>query len=185
MDFMEQISDLRAQKGQLLDKATGLAKDGKIDEVDAVTTEMEGINAKIQSLEKLAAASNQNADPIYDGILHDGNGNAPKAKEKPDAVKPFASLGEQLKSIYAFRKNHVEDKRLQQVNNAVLGVSEGSGADGGFALQEDFTGMECGLHWLKRLRNATRIPNGAVSAAPGRDREDGGGEPRGERRVRP
>ena len=41
-------------------------------------------------------------------------------------------LGEQLKAIYNFRKNHIEDKRLQQVNDAALGANEGTGADGGF-----------------------------------------------------
>ena len=35
----------------------------------------------------------------------------------------------------------MEDRRLQKVNNAVLGVNEGSGSDGGFAIQTDFAGM--------------------------------------------
>ena len=40
----------------------------------------------------------------------------------------------------AVAKSHTADTRLIQVNNAVLGANEGTGADGGFALQEDFAG---------------------------------------------
>ena len=77
------------------------------------------------------------AEPAYDGALH---GPSAKSTGKSED-RPFASVGEQLRAIYNFRKNHVEDRRLQQVNNAVLGSNEGSGADGGFALQTDFAGM--------------------------------------------
>lgn len=139
MDFMEKITDLRAQKSQLLAKAQAFADDGNYDEVDKITEQMEGINNQIKSLESLAKQSQENADPVYDGILHD-KGKAPK-EGKGGEDKPFASVGEQLRAIYNFRKNHVEDKRLQRVNNAVLGANEGSGADGGFALQTDFAGM--------------------------------------------
>lgn len=139
MDYLEKITGLRAQKGQLLTQAEGLVKDGKFDEADKVTAQMEGINNQIQSLEKLAAASNANADPVYDGALHKEPNGDPK--DKKGEAKPFASLGEQLKAIYSFRKDHVEDKRLQQVNNAVLGTSGTTGTDGGFVLQTDFAGM--------------------------------------------
>ena len=139
MDFMEKITDLRARKTQLLAQAQPLADEGKYDEVDKITQQMEGINNQIRSLENLAKQSRESAEPVYDGILHDG-GKAPQETKVTDD-KPFASLGEQLTAIYQFRKNHVEDKRLQQVNNAVLGANEGVGADGGFAIQTDFAGM--------------------------------------------
>lgn len=138
MDFMEKITDLRAQKSQLLAKAQAFADEGNYGEVDKITEQMEGINNQIKSLESLAKQSQENADPVYDGILHD-KGKAPK-EGKGGEDKPFASIGEQLAAIYNFRKNHVEDKRLQQVNNAVLGANEGIGADGGFAIQTDFAG---------------------------------------------
>lgn len=139
MDFMEKITELRAQKGQLLNQAESLVAEGKFEEADQITAKMEGINNNIASLEKLAAASKQNADPVYDGVLHgDGQGSAVTGGK--DEAKPFATLGEQLQAIYNFRKNHVEDKRLQQVNNAALGVNEGTGADGGFLIQTDFAG---------------------------------------------
>lgn len=139
MDFMEKITDLRAQKSQLLAQAQTLADEGNYAEVDKISEQMEGINSQISSLEKLARQSQEHAEPVYDGILHDGS-HAPKDR-KGGEDKPFASLGEQLSAIYNFRKNHVEDKRLQQVNNAVLGANEGIGADGGFAIQTDFAGM--------------------------------------------
>ena len=137
MDFMEKITELRAKKAQLLTEAESLVTDGKITEASAISDQMEAINTQIAGLEKLAKASREAAEPVYDGALHGGK-PADSGKEED---KPFASVGEQLRAIYNFRKNHVEDKRLQKVNNAVLGSNEGSGADGGFALQTDFAGM--------------------------------------------
>ena len=123
--------------------AEGLVNEGKCDEATAIGDQMAGINSSIAALEKLMDESRKNAEPVggaYDGVLHSGAGGSdPKAGK--DDFKPFASLGEQLKAIYSFRKKHTVDKRLQQVNNAVLGATEGSGADGGFALQTDFAGM--------------------------------------------
>ena len=137
MDFMEKITELRASKAQLLTQAEGLVADGKITEAGAITDQMEVINTQIAGLEKLATASREAAEPVYDGALH----TTTTKNEGKSEDKPFTSVGEQLRAIYNFRKNHVEDKRLQRVNNAVLGSNEGSGADGGFALQTDFAGM--------------------------------------------
>lgn len=138
-DYMEKITDLRAQKKALADQAESLAAEGKFGELDAITAKMQGINNNIQSLERSVDASRAGAEPVggYDGVLHGGG----EPKDEGKGLKVFASLGEQLRSIYNFRKGHVEDKRLQQVNNAVLGSNEGTGTDGGFALQTDFAGM--------------------------------------------
>lgn len=136
MDFMEKITDLRAQKNKLLAQAQTLSDEGNYAEVDKITEQMKGINSQINSLEELAKQSRENAEPVYDGILH-AHEKAPLERKSAE-VKPFASLGEQLTAIYKFRKNHVEDKRLQQVNSAVLGANEGVGSDGGFAIQTDF-----------------------------------------------
>lgn len=134
MDFMEKITQLRAQKAQLLAQAQNLVAEDKITEASAITDQMEAINAQIADLEKLAKASREAAEPAYDGALY-----TPSAKSGGKSEdKPFATVGEQLRAIYNFRKNHAEDKRLWQVNNAVLGSNESSGADGGFALQTDF-----------------------------------------------
>ena len=139
MDIMEKINDLRAQKGELLGRAEALVAEEKFEEADQITAKMEGINHRIAGLEKLAKASQGAAQPAYDGALH-GSGRNPR-DGGTEEERPFASLGEQLKAVYNFRKNHVEDKRLLQVNNAALGANEGAGADGGFALQTDFAGM--------------------------------------------
>lgn len=138
MDFMEKITELRAQKKALADQANALVEEGKLDGLDAITDQMEGINKDIQALERNLEASRAGAEPVggYDGLLHDGK----KGSEPKDGARPFASLGEQLQAIVAVAKSHTADKRLIQVNNAVLGANEGTGADGGFALQEDFAG---------------------------------------------
>lgn len=140
VDYMEKITGLRAQKSQLLSQAEGLVSENKFEEADKITAQMEGINAQIQSLERLAAASNQAAESAYDGALRTPEPGG-KPEDKRDEARPFATLGEQLKAVYSFRKNHIEDKRLFQVNNAALGANEGTGADGGFVLQTDFAGM--------------------------------------------
>ena len=143
MDFMEKITEMRAQKKQLAAQAETLVKDGKLDDLDNITQQMNDLNGNIEKLERAMDAARANAAPVdsaYDGVLHDGgNGKAKDGKDKD--LKVFSSLGEQLKAIYAFRKNGVKDERLQQVNNAVLGSNEGTGADGGFALQTDFAGQ--------------------------------------------
>ena len=138
MDFMEKITELRADKAALLSQAEGLVADGKLEEAGQITDQMEDINKQIASLEALAKASQEGAEPAYDGVLHNQAGQPAGGKGED---KPFDSLGEQLRAVYNFRKNHVEDKRLQKVNNAVLGTNEGSGADGGFVIQTDFAGL--------------------------------------------
>jgi len=138
MDFMEKITELRARKKALADQSAALVKDGKLEELDPITDQMEEINRNIQALERSLEASRAGAEPLdgYDGILHDGKDGG----DKRDAARPFASLGDQLQTIVAAAKSHRLDKRLIQVNNAVMGANEGTGADGGFALQEDFAG---------------------------------------------
>lgn len=139
MDFMEKINEQRAKKAKLLAQAEGLVADGKIEEASGITSQMQAINANISSLEALAKASQEAAEPVYDGALYNDSAADKTGGKSKD--KPFSSVGEQLRAIYNFRKNHVEDRRLQQVNNAVLGSNEGSGSDGGFALQTDFASV--------------------------------------------
>ena len=143
MDIMEKITDLRAQKKALKEQSEALYKDEKFDELDAITDKMEAINKNIQTLERNLEASRQIAEPLddktYDGILHDEKKGAPQ--DGKDDLKVFSSLGEQLKAIYDSRKIGEVDKRLQQVNNAVLGTNGSTGADGGFVLQTDFAGQ--------------------------------------------
>ena len=81
MDYMEKITELRAQKSQLAADAEKLVTEGKFDEVDAKSAEMEKINANIERLEKLHAAAAGAAEPVggYDGVLHDGGKGRTKA----------------------------------------------------------------------------------------------------------
>lgn len=142
MDFMEKITELRAQKKALADQADGLVKDGKYEELDAITDQMEGINKNIQALERSMEASRAGAAPVegYDGLLHGEKESGAKDKGK-NGTRPFDSLGEQLQAIMNVAKTHTADSRLIQVNNAALGANEGVNADGGYILQEDFAGV--------------------------------------------
>ena len=142
MEIMDQITSLRAQKKKLADQCVDLAKDGKLDELNKITDQMNGINDTIESLEKALDASNRNATPLdskpYDGVLHDGADGKPKDNAK--GLHLFGSLGEQLRAIYTSRTGNV-DERLKKINNEALGSNEGTGADGGFLLQTDFAGQ--------------------------------------------
>lgn len=140
MDFQSKIDELRAKKAELLAKAEGLAGEGKLEELNGVTDQMDGLNNSIKSLERLMAAQGQDPKPAYDGALHKGDGGKPQDRGEGQD-RPFASLGEQLKAVYNLRRHGIQDKRLQQVNNAVLGNNEGTGAEGGFAVQTDFAGV--------------------------------------------
>ena len=142
MDYTQKITEFRAQKAKLMADAEAAAAEGRIEDMTKIADNMTKINDSIAAMERILDESRKHAEPAgYDGALHDdGKGEGPKAKQGEDC-KPFASLGEQLKSIYNSRKSGVTDERLLKVNNAVLGVNEGVGADGGFALQTDFAGM--------------------------------------------
>ena len=59
MDFMEKITELRAKKGQLLTQAQALVDEGKIEEANEFTSQMEAINTSIAGLEALAKASQE------------------------------------------------------------------------------------------------------------------------------
>lgn len=136
IDYMEKITELRAQKKTLLSQAEGFVNEGKFDEADKITDQMAGINKQIQSLEKLQNASRNNAEPAYDGVLHDDGGAEPK--DKGGEARPFASLGEQLRAIYKARRYGEVDDRLAKVNNEALGTNGTTSADGGYLLQTDF-----------------------------------------------
>ena len=141
MDYMEKITELRASKAKLNEQAQALVTEGKFEDANKLADQMEGINKQIQAVERLLDESRKHAVPLdgkYDGILHDEGTGKPKDGKK-DAVKPFATLGEQLKAVYDLRKGLVADERLEKVNNAA-GVTGTNGPDGGFALQEDFAG---------------------------------------------
>ncbi len=162
IDFISQINDLRTQKRDLLAKAESYSQDGKLDKVGDIATQMEGINNSIDSLEKLAAASKDRAEPVREPT---GTGEDSPADDKAATPHLFNSLGEQLQAIRSQAVQHIEDKRLTQINDAVLGANEGTGADGGFAIQTDFAGtiMESAVSMSPLLQKLDRYTCSASS----------------------
>lgn len=127
MDYAKTINDLRARKGQLLKDADALLEAGKFDEVSAVQDEAEKLANQIAAVEKQAALSSEGAE------MSDSNTDPVK-----DEVRPFRNFGEQLQAIRNVAVTHKPDGRLERINDSVLGGNEATGADGGFAVQEDF-----------------------------------------------
>lgn len=132
MDFAKVLNDLRRQKSEKLAQAKQLLEEGKVAEAAALDTELDALCTQISTTENLMRRSQEDAEP-----LPDGGGTA---QDDARQVRPFNSLGEQLQAVVNAAKTHTVDKRLLQVNNAVMGSNEGTGADGGFAIQEDFAG---------------------------------------------
>lgn len=69
--------------------------------------------------------------------------NTPIFIQPKDNVQPklFKNIVEQLKAVKDAATNGRVDPRLSQINNAASGMSEGVGADGGFAVQSDFASL--------------------------------------------
>lgn len=134
MDYMAKIAELRASKAALVTDSETALEAGDFEKVNTIAGQMEGINDQIGALEKLAAASSARSG----SVPPPEGGETPKNKGKD--VRPFASLGEQLQAIVKAKKTGEVDRRLLEVNNAIQGANETTGADGGFAVQEDFAG---------------------------------------------
>lgn len=127
MDYAKTINDLRARKGQLLKEADALLEAGKFDEVSARHEEAEKLANQIAAVERQAALSSEGAE------MSDSDTDPVK-----DEVRPFRNFGEQLQAIRNVAVTHKPDGRLERINDSVLGGNEATGADGGFAVQEDF-----------------------------------------------
>ena len=131
MDFAKVLNELRREKADKLAQAERLVAENQMEEAAALDGELDVLCQKIATTESLMRRSQEDAEPLP-------SGDAPQ--DKGGAVRPFHSLGEQLQAVVNAAKTHVVDKRLLQVNNAVQGASEGTQADGGYAIQEDFAG---------------------------------------------
>ena len=129
MDYAKKLNELRAEKARLLKDAESLMEAGKYEEVSAKHDEAEKIANQIAAVEKQAALSREGAEPT------DTPSDRKEDKEEP---RPFRSFGEQLKAIRDCAVMHKPDGRLERINDAVLGGNEGTGADGGYAIQTDF-----------------------------------------------
>lgn len=129
MDYFKKIDELKNEKNQLIAKADELISANKFgDELKAVQDEIKAKAAAVDQLTEQAAVSAATA-----------NSGAAGANNREKPFKVFASLGEQLQTIRNAARGEV-DERLERVNNAVKGNNTGTGADGGYAIQEDFAG---------------------------------------------
>ena len=141
IDFGAAIAEQQAKKNGIMDKITELyAANAAPEEIQAQTDKMTEINDMIQSLTNAAKSAGDNAGALsgYDGALHTQS-NKGAAEDK--GLHVFDSLGEQLAAIANAKKTGRVDDRLTQIQNAAKGAAEGTGADGGFLLQQDFAGL--------------------------------------------
>ena len=131
MDLAKVLNDLRREKADKLAQAERLLGEGRVAEAAELDGELDALCQRIAATENLMRRSQEDAQPLPGGG---------ESQDKGGEARPFRSLGEQLQAVVNAAKTHVVDKRLLQVNNTVQGANEGTGADGGFAVQEDFAG---------------------------------------------
>ena len=122
MDYFTKISELNAKKAGLIEKANALIDKGELGgELEEVKNEIKSPQGEIEKVSEIAALSEKTA----------------KKTENKQGSRPFSTLGEQLTAIRNAAKGQV-DERLYAVNNDAKGANRQKGADGGYALQEDF-----------------------------------------------
>ena len=129
MDYSKKIAELKAQKAGLVTQADAAADAGKLEELTQLNVKISEVNNQIAAVEQLREASGAQAEPENSGTVQ------PQNDKK---TTPFASLGEQLRAVMLAAKG-TPDNRLAAVNEA-QGVNTQTGADGAFAIQEDFAG---------------------------------------------
>lgn len=126
IDYFAKINELKAQKAELADRADEMISGDKFgDDLAGVQNSIRTISAQIDQLTEQAALSAATAEP------------APANPTNDKTLHVFDSLGEQLRAVRNAARGDVDD-RLLRVNNAVKGANETTGAEGGFAVQEDF-----------------------------------------------
>lgn len=129
MDYSKKIAELKAQKAGLVTQAQAAAGAGKLEELTQLNVKISEVNNQIAAVEQLREASGDVAQPE--------NSGTPQPQDDKKTT-PFASLGEQLRAVMLAAKG-TPDNRLAAVNEA-QGVNTQTGADGAFAIQEDFAG---------------------------------------------
>lgn len=129
MDYSKKIAELKAQKAGLVTQADAAADAGKLEELTQLNVKISEVNNQIAAVEQLREASGDVAQPENNGAAQPQDGKK---------TTPFASLGEQLRAVMLAAKG-TPDNRLAAVNEA-QGVNTQTGADGAFAIQEDFAG---------------------------------------------
>lgn len=116
MDYAQKINEMRAQRATLKAEAEQHISANRFEEAKGVQAKIEKLNADLELVEALAKDSQNHAEP-----------------PKPQNEKPFRTFGEQMKAVMNAARGTV-DERLLRVND----LSGTTGADGGFAVQQDF-----------------------------------------------
>lgn len=123
MDYFTKLAELGKKKSALVARADALIDAGQFgEELSSLKNQITAVQSEINEVTEIAALSEKSAVPQ----------NKPKVGEKL-----FGSLGEQLGAIRNAASGNV-DERLIKLNNEAAGANTRVGADGGYALQEDF-----------------------------------------------
>lgn len=130
MDYSKKIAELKAHKAGLVTQADAAADANELDKLTQLNVQISEVNNQIAAVEQLREASGAVAEP--------DNTGTPQPQDSKKGT-PFASLGEQLRAVMLAAKG-TPDNRLAAVNEA-QGVNTQTGADGAFAIQEDFAGV--------------------------------------------
>ena len=153
MDYAKIMNGLRADKARLLQEAEEAMENGKYDVAAARQDDAQKIVDQLGVVERQAQMSAEGAA-------------APEDEKKPgDDVRPFRNLGEQLQAVRNASVMHKPDSRLERINDSVMGGNEGTGADGGYAVQTDFAGaiLESAVENSELLNRVDRYTVGAGS----------------------
>lgn len=131
----EELKELINQQKALLDKAKAEGRTFS----DEERTLWNDLQAKINATKEQIKAEEQFQNNQNFLNRPAGNPVRVEVKDNDEPPKLFKNLTEQLASVRAAAGGMV-DKRLTELN-AALGMGEGAGQDGGFAVQSDFAGL--------------------------------------------
>ena len=86
MDYMEKITDLGPEK-DLKDQAANLVEEDKLDDATPWPTRWRPSTSRSPAGGP-GQGSREGADPVYDGVLHDGEGKPGTAGRTPPSPSP-------------------------------------------------------------------------------------------------
>lgn len=135
--LLQRKADLKSKADAILNKATAENRamtDDERKEVNGYLAQIETVNQDLETVAKLEAE--EIAAPAVETYAA---GQAGRVENPNAGKKPFATLGEQLSAVVKAERSGKVDPRLMEINAAASGGSEGVPADGGFAVQTDFS----------------------------------------------
>lgn len=128
--LQQKDADLFAEGNAILASAKGRAFTAEErTRADAIIAERKAVGEDIIRVEALMNDIRSNL----------AAGEGARAAASNAAKQPFKSLGEQLQAVVKAERKGIADERLLELNAAASGASEGVPADGGFAVQTDFS----------------------------------------------